>query len=129
MDIRKCKFCNTFFFIWWAITALLFNDIVYLLKNIRTPFRWWGDFNSFCKLFSLVVNFSLTLWILNFTSIGCVWVSWSNHPTRWGLLMFLSISSFGKPVFWRISRTDIFIFSRVSSLGFRIPNKITQDFL
>ena len=40
--------------------------------------------------------------------------------------MFLSISSFGRPVFWRFSRTDVFIFSCVSSLGFWIPDKITQ---
>ena len=43
--------------------------------------------------------------------------------------MFLSISSRGRPVFWRISKTDVLIFSGVSSLGFWIPDKIVHSLL
>ena len=55
MDIRRYKFHNTFFFIWWVITAFFFK--LYLLKKTERCSVSDGEILILANFFLLVVDF------------------------------------------------------------------------
>ena len=133
MGIRKCKFHNTFFSMRWVITtfSLIISCICWGISErcfvsdeaILVPLERFFARDRFflwsyeCYILQLLAAFGLHDQIFQ-PDKGPLYFFFSSFP----LYFFF-------PVFWRFSKTDVFIFSHVSSLGFWISHKITQILL
>ena len=120
MDIHKRKFHNTFFFIWCESS---------LLSSLICCTCWKTSECSFVSNEEILIPFT---GFSHFEDRGLKFYNyWLSFMIKSSNLLksvqcYYPLSSLGRPVLWRFSRTDVLIFSHISYLGFWITDKIAH---